>query len=227
MSTPTMFEVKAMVRYSKGWLVMAAVLAVPGLIAAVLLWGLGRVSVVTLAVAIFVGLVLAISDGARDKAEPRQWPSSRVLPVAAGCGLGLVSVLGPVTLLGWPWLLLWAMVAVASPPALRLLHNRLSGYWSGPPPDTAGSEIAADTDTGGGLPVSAEQLTALDTRTLCWVWRCTADALRRSTCPAQTLRVAALREQLLEELGRRYPDRLEAWLASGAVGDPGRYVIDR
>jgi hypothetical protein len=57
-------------------------------------------------------------------------------------------------------------------------------------------------------------------------WRASFPELQRATSPAQRLRIVTERQEYLDELERRNPRGLAAWLASGAraAGDPKPYV---
>ena len=80
------------------------------------------------------------------------------------------------------------------------------------------------------MPVAAVPATpSLDRMTdpeLCQAWRRSFRALEGS--PADRLVVVQLRADYLDEMARRHPDRVEAWLAAGgrAAGGPDEYFVD-
>ncbi|MFI5695302.1 hypothetical protein ACIA58_25845 [Kribbella sp. NPDC051586] len=66
------------------------------------------------------------------------------------------------------------------------------------------------------------------TTELCRQWLESYGELRRATSQAARLRVVMARQRCLDELERRDPDGLQAWLAStaSAGGDPRRFFPD-
>jgi hypothetical protein len=64
------------------------------------------------------------------------------------------------------------------------------------------------------------------TAELCRQWCESFDALREATTPVARLRIVMARERCLDELERRDPEGLHAWLESSASAssDPARYV---
>jgi hypothetical protein len=73
--------------------------------------------------------------------------------------------------------------------------------------------------------VEAELLT-ISTAELCRQWQATYDSLRSATTPAVMLRIVEARQRCLDELERRDPSGLNAWLASAAsaAGDPSSFL---
>lgn len=147
-----------------------------------------------------------------------------VTGVASGAAAG--GLVGLAALMGTPAILLALGVAVASPWATRILgrhvrtetttHRRLDPVlralaWSGvgvvpywqPPP---------------AAPVTDEQL--------CRAWCESYRTVCAATSASKVIRVAGWREGYLDELERRHPAGLAAWLASGpsADGDPLAYL---
>jgi len=74
-----------------------------------------------------------------------------------------------------------------------------------------------------------EELAALDEVSLCLAWRRSFTLLGAASSPAERMAVVRHREQCLDELQRRYPRGLAAWLSSGAQasGDPLPFLVDR
>lgn len=71
--------------------------------------------------------------------------------------------------------------------------------------------------------------TAVSTEQLCRQWLDSYAALSRACTSQARLRVVIARQHCLDELERRDPDGLQAWLASsaGAGTDPRRFLTDR
>ena len=61
----------------------------------------------------------------------------------------------------------------------------------------------------------------LSTAQLCALWRKSSAGLRAAATPADRAEVVAARGVLLDELERREPAAMAAWLASGAVEPEG------
>jgi hypothetical protein len=72
-------------------------------------------------------------------------------------------------------------------------------------------------------------LRGLDERQLCRLWRESFWDLRGAAGPGTLLRVVSLREACLEELERREPAAVHAWLQSGARASsaPEKYLGQR
>jgi hypothetical protein len=68
--------------------------------------------------------------------------------------------------------------------------------------------------------------TAMNVEELCWAWRRSYVRLQSCRTVAEVVQVVAERQQCLDEMERRNPGGLSAWLESGAraAGDPTRYV---
>jgi hypothetical protein len=80
-------------------------------------------------------------------------------------------------------------------------------------------------------PPAATELSAtlrdLDDEALCLAWRRSFVHLQRATSPSSRLCYVQQRQRILDELERRSPDGLAAWLASGcrAAGNPLPYLV--
>ncbi|MGZ0147783.1 hypothetical protein ACXJJ3_12005 [Kribbella sp. WER1] len=73
---------------------------------------------------------------------------------------------------------------------------------------------------------ASEDLADLSDEALCLAWRASFPGLQRAGSAAEQLRVVEERRAYLDELDRRHPDRVAAWLASNprAAGDPAKFV---
>ncbi|MGH3443898.1 MAG: hypothetical protein ACRDPB_00850 [Nocardioidaceae bacterium] len=67
---------------------------------------------------------------------------------------------------------------------------------------------------------------ALDDTELCTAWRSSFRALEAAQQPSVRADLVALRQACIDEMERRYPNGLRAWLESGAraAGNPTRYL---
>ena len=80
------------------------------------------------------------------------------------------------------------------------------------------------------VPLDAVELSIDDTMTdldLCQAWRSSYVALARARSAASRGRIVLAREVVLDELERRHPSAVRAWLESGAraAGGPERFVL--
>jgi MFS family permease len=115
-----------------------------------------------------------------------------------GIALGLSTVLSP-AVLG-----LALLLAVTSPRAIRWCCVTL----------------ASSSSVGDPGPIDRE------TGELCREWQHSYEALRQATTPTAQLRVVMARQRCLDELERRDPEGIHAWLSStaSAAGDPTRFL---
>lgn len=158
--------------------------------------------VAIIVLAIVVGATTAVGHwSVVSAAQPSPGPArSTVLGFAAWTAV--VAIAGFAVLLGVGVAGLVLLLAATSPQLLRWCTRR--------PQDTPSANIKTETSTG----------------ELCRQWQESYDALRRATSPAARLRIVEARQRCLDELERRDPDGLNAWLASNAsaAGDPSRFL---
>ncbi|HET7329119.1 MAG TPA: hypothetical protein VFJ14_17750 [Nocardioidaceae bacterium] len=203
--------------YRTLWFTLCGVLTVVGT-------GLALIWTVTATLILFSGA--AAAGGAatvkvcRDRAEAgRAWQDA--VPVVSVNALltGSISVatVGLGALLG-PWaLLIVALAAGTSPYAVRRGGRCLRAH--------LGRQPRTDTEPSP-APETPIEMRPLSDAELCLTWRTSFTTLQRAASSTQRLRVVEIRQGCLDELERRHPDRLVAWLASGprAAGDPGKAV---
>ncbi|MFF0267177.1 hypothetical protein [Kribbella sp. NPDC004536] len=156
------------------------------------------------ALAVPFGLMLAI--GAETVAA--ESPRARRLHVVKLTMAGYLVAVGAVVLikfLGAGALALLGVVLATSPSAVRLYGARL----------------------GRGRTERMPEAT-VSTSELCRVWLDSYRALNQAPTAKARLRVVMARQRCLDELERRDPDGLQAWLASSAsaAGDPSRFLTD-
>ena len=131
---------------------------------------------------------------------------------ALGGGLAMVGMLGLSALMGAWVLLLCMLLAVSSPGAMRFYRRRIA-------PAGVSVDHRPSSDD---LPLAAHPLTAVECeareltdKALCDVWRASFLQLREATSPTLQARIVAARHVYLDELARRNPAGLNAWLSSG------------
>jgi hypothetical protein len=205
--------------YRVGWLAVALPLGAFGLGAAAVLLPTGLVTLVALfAVAgVLVATLLAPSSpGAAPPGANRRILRAGVLSGLAGGALaGLVALAGPAGAVPV------ALVLMASPPALRSCRRAL-GAISRPSDDqlyTLARSLAYMSP--GYLPFElAPDLRMLSDDQLDRAWRESRPALLTDAGRRELLHAVEERGRYLDELERRQPGLLKAWLAA-ETGEPG------
>ncbi|MFD7160488.1 hypothetical protein ACFV9C_38290 [Kribbella sp. NPDC059898] len=149
-------------------------------------------------------LWLALST-AGDTADDRRGLRRRMVRVAFTVYLATIATLGSAVLIDFGAAVVLALVLGSSPRAIRWYAGRL------------GSDRS-----------SGHEPTARSTSELCREWLDSYVELNRAPSPVARLRVVMARERCLDELERRDPEGLHAWLASAATaaGDPRRFLSD-
>lgn len=188
--------------YERVWRTTCYAIGAAGVIAAGLLLPGVVLGVVGIAVLV-VGATAATAYGADDTPAPS---NSRARAAGnAMVGAAVVGVaFGLSTVLGPAVLLLCVTLALTSPRAVRWCCARL-----------------AASDRG-------EQETR-PTLELCREWHDSYEALGHATTPTARLRIVIARERCLDELERRNPEGMHAWLESAAspAGDPRNFLADQ
>jgi hypothetical protein len=166
--------------------------------------------VLPLAVWIALGLpavVLWLASSVRklvtDDGKPSPTRSAALVLVVY---LGVIATLAAAVFIDLGALVVLAFLAAGSPAAIGWYARRLG--W--------------DRPRSGPSPTSAS------TAELCRQWIESYGELSRATSSAARLRVVMARQRCLDELERRDPDGLHAWLSSAASagGDPRRFLSD-
>ncbi|MFI5693761.1 hypothetical protein ACIA58_18095 [Kribbella sp. NPDC051586] len=164
------------------------------------------------------------------------------IPLSLGSGLAVVSLAGYSASAGFATLALVAVVAATSPPAaarvfLSPLGSAEDEERSTPvvPADEQCTTASADggnrTDlpdltSSAGLARDEPAVGALGDSELCRQWRHSYVTLQKACTVTARLRIVARRQIYLDELERRAPQQLEAWLQAGAraAGDPSKFI---
>jgi hypothetical protein len=145
-----------------------------------------------------VGHTTSSADAQDARRASRQAGVRAMLPL-----LGLLAIAGLGFALGIAVLPLALAVVITSPPVVRWYGDSLSRPQPGEPGESATS-----------------------TAQLCRQWHDSFEDLQTAMTPAARLRIVTARQRCLDELERRDPDGLNAWLSStaSAAGDPSRFV---
>jgi hypothetical protein len=75
----------------------------------------------------------------------------------------------------------------------------------------------------------SHEASVVSTSQLCREWLESYQALSQAESPRALLRIVMARQRYLDDLERRDPDEIHAWLASAASagGDPSRFLHDK
>jgi hypothetical protein len=130
--------------------------------------------------------------------------SGRAAAIAVTVIAAIVACAGYIVLLGTAGPGLLVVLGVTSPAAMRWCGRKL-----------------------GRIPGRFGGGRALTTAELCRHWQDSFEALRHATTAAARLRIVETRQHCLDELERRDPIALNAWLGdnASAAGDPARFLI--
>jgi hypothetical protein len=219
-------------RYRDGWLLVTAVAATVGVWIALRTWPVVAV-LGAFACAALVGGSLA--EAVRVRSRNRR----RLAVDGALAGATAIAAAGLVALLGAPGLLVVALLAATCPHLWAA--RRLSSRSPSPEPtrgaglpershETSTGTMATTVDEGPVLtPEIPTEPWLLDDYELCCAWRRSSLLLEHPHSPATHSRLAQQRQLYLDELERRNPAGVSAWLASGAraASDPTRYIVPR
>ena len=218
------------------WTVSAVLVGLTGALAAYSAWPF----VAFASAFIWTTLLVAVTVWSyRDEGEV-PWYRPWLIGVAAA--VAVVALIGWSLLMGFVGVLLVLLIALSSPPAVRGAHRLARWARRGTrreqlqeladPPRyggvmTAPSRSAVVLDD---LPVvscPARPPAAMDDEELCWAWRVSYVALQHAPSVPARLGAVQTRQQYLDELERRNPEGLTAWLYSGAraAGDPRPYIV--
>jgi hypothetical protein len=244
-------------RYVGWWSGWWGVVVAAGVGLSFVVWSPGEVATLlctaTLCVGVLLWFLVASVDGTRPT-HAFHW--SRLCSRALVAGAAVVAVAAYIAFvpsLAWP---LAGLAVATSPPVVdRVLRwrknrrpqansdpvtadplDRPGGHRSALPPsdEPAGGTSwtalgATDAALASELPeLSEQQIRELGTQELCQQWRRSFLALEKAGTAAQRMRVVAQRQLFLDEMDRRSPTALAAWLASGAraAGGPERFLND-
>lgn len=189
-----------MVWYRRGWGCVCGLLVALGVVAALLAVPVGAL------VPLFVlpgvlGLMFAmvtLPGGADVRVRDQMW---RVVTVALMVGAISVAVAGLLALIGPSALLIGVLAVAGSPIVVRRFFPKAEKH---------------------------DELRELSTLMLCRQWQRSYDELRAETALPRRLEIVQERARCLDELERRDPTGLQAWLASNAsaAGDPARFLSE-
>jgi hypothetical protein len=218
--------------YRVAWLGFCGVVGVAGALAA-FTWSLATVALLFVLTALTGGTaaMIALTPADNTTIDRDRWPLVATSAVVAGAGS--VAFIGLGTLLGAPMAMLVLVLTVGgSPYVARRWIGWLRDHEQPPVPENPGEpesmpiSVAAVRELES---VDAPEVEAgeLSDDALCLAWRASFSALERAESHAERLRIVEARHTYLDELERRNPPGVAAWLASGAraAGNPTKFVL--
>jgi hypothetical protein len=210
-----------MAGYRSAWLIGWATVSLLGVCLALLLWSPGAVALLFAFAAATTVLIRATGDDAVERAAQgalRRW--LRLTAVRAGAvGAGVVAAAALLSVAPHVSMVLLLLAGVTSPCVVRVVAARLA--------DRARRRDAFRPDEAQVWSATAASAArALGDRDLCRAWCTSFDVLQSAADDEARARIVALRQAYLDELDRRDPLGLRAWLESGAraTGNPDRYI---
>jgi hypothetical protein len=215
-----------MSKYRSSWLLAWSTTSLLGVCLALLLWPVGAVVLLFAVAATTAALIHVCTHGPVDVPEPDvpepealRTRLRRVAVRAGAIGVGAVAVVALAAVAPHVMLVLLLLAGATSPHCVELVRGHLDGRkhrLSRPRPGQARAWSATAAST-------AQGLTDHD---LCLAWCTSFDVLQSTSDVEARARIVCLRQAYLDELERRDPHGLHAWLASGAraTGNPDRHI---
>jgi len=195
-----------------------------GLLCLIADWGLGGAVTTMVAVAAMTAMIASSVWAADGRRAVR-----RIARVTLATALTAPAAVGLIASLEFAGVLIVLTLAATTPALTSRFRRR---YGQADPPavqpewDTPRAPATSLADRPAADP--ARDLRSLDDATLCLAWRRSFVLLEAAHSAVARLSVVEQRQQYLDELHRRSPEGLAAWLASGAraSGNPLPYVDD-
>jgi hypothetical protein len=228
--------------YSRRWGHFWCIIAAAGVGLATLEWSpLVAVMAVTMdSTFAAVGLImLQTYRHQQNRVRASQW-LRQIGPLSLLIGCGVVAA-SAITTASPPLALLTGLLVVMTSPIV--VHRMWPGVPQSAPQRTNQREprrepqaqdgisagVPPQTDLNSPPEVSSRSVEDFNDRELFSLWRRTFWELKDQRAPTEVLRMVALRQSCLDELERRNPSALQAWLASGAraSGGPERFWVAR
>jgi hypothetical protein len=159
-----------------------------------------------------VAMVLCLPSAGRDPTDDGKASPARKAGLVIAGYLGAIATLATAVFIDLGALIAPVLMIGSSPAAVRWYLRRLG--WDRPMSPMS--------------PMSLSSPVTISTSELCRQWLDSYGELSRAPSHAARLRVVMARQRCLDELERRDPEGLRAWLASAASagGDPRRFLSD-
>ncbi|NVM99833.1 hypothetical protein [Arthrobacter sp. SDTb3-6] len=218
-------------QYRHAWLLLTGFLAVTGALVGLIIYPLASVAALACTGAAVGALATLAAHAPADVPRRRAYRLHRAGVNALETGVVVLAVGGFAgALRGWVWALV-PMAVATSPWAVRkVLRHTPSRMPPAPSDDACREPRRSEAAALPAIPVDAEGFApcvrALDDGGLCQAWRGSYRWLEGAHTLALQAYVVALRQAYLDELERRDPDGLEAWLQSRPRprGGPDKFI---
>jgi hypothetical protein len=199
-----------------------------GLLCLIGTWGASG----TITCAVLIALMVAVIASASWPEGGGRKPMRRITRLSVSSALAGPAAIGLIAVFSFTGVLIVLIFVLTTPALTSLVRSRWFGVDDRPAGH--GARAARDHDhasSGRGvkdsIPAPMPELSALDVEALCLAWRRSFLVLEAARSAAERLAVVDQRQKYLDELHRRSPDGLAAWLAAGAraSGNPLPYVV--
>jgi hypothetical protein len=211
--------------YAQRWLRCWSLATAFGVGLSFLLWPLQ--SIVLLWAAVFLSATPLLSLPGSSPEHGPDW-----LRGVARAGLLATAMLAAIAVAGasgWLAFILILVAALSSPWVVARMGTRLSDTLATVMPEPGIEAECAPPEPQPTSPrCGADVLRAMSNHELCMEWRRTFVRLQRASCAQDMGDVVIMRQLLLDEMDRRCPEGLGAWMESGAraAGGPDRFLKD-
>ncbi len=205
-----------MSRYRSLWLLACGLCTGPGLVVASI-WPTTVLVVLLPTCGFLIGTATVHYNLGRidtDAPSPLRLVVADVARNAAVGSVVAVGFLGLGAVLGTWVLAVLALIAASSPAAVRSCRGWLTRA-EGTTEDREGPTLVPPPAES--LAPAGAGLRSLDDTELCLAWRASYRTLRATSSPALIARIVSARHAYLDELARRNPEGLTAWLSSGTA----------
>ena len=197
--------------------------ATAGLLCAIASWGLGGVVISVVVVATATAVVASSVWGGDGRSAVR-----KIVRVSFAAGLITPAAVGLIAVFKFAGVLIVLALAVTTPALTSRVHARRQAKEGPPVARTESARSRAPVTPLADISAAdpARELSSLDDAALCLAWRRSFRRLETAHSAAERLSIVEQRQRYLDELQRRSPQGLAAWLASGAraSGNPLPYV---
>src|SRR6266540_2730398 len=207
--------------YRTIWRTVASLVCVTGAALATVLLPLGMLLSVFVSAVLIGGLIGAGLASVQDDVTLRRLGRDSLV-IGLLSGLAAIAAYGFGRLIGPATVVLAVVLVLTAPPLVGFVVRRVAADSSGRTEVVPGLSTSSWTVASR---ATASPLANLTDAALCAAWTRSCRSLREAT-PAEALRYVVVRQQCLDELERRDPAGLRAWLESAAspAGDPRPYI---
>jgi hypothetical protein len=212
--------------YPRRWLSFWVIVSAIGVGLALLQWSWLTVIAAFAATAAMLTLFVVTASEVPDGARQLSALTWRVVGIGAEGAAALVAFVAVANLSKTLGVFLLAAVGASSPWLVRRLSRRFrSRDWQQPTYPQGSLEPHPQPAP---VPLPKVEVRDMTTADLCQAWRRSFLLLCSATSILERTRIVGCRQLYLDELERRSPRGLRAWLDSGAraAGSPERYVAD-